>query len=81
MVQRGKLRDTGIHEERFILGAPGRWFVFVAKFPKKEYDKMVKAMEDNATSPSPDYTVDADVLATLTHPSIYRGWAIIDQAK
>ena len=71
--------DTGIHEARFKLGAPGRWFVFTAEFPQDQYDHMVEVMRGNETSVSPDYTVDEDVLATLADPDVYKGWAIIDR--
>lgn len=73
--------DTGISEARYKLGATGRWFVVVARFPKDEYDKMAQAMRDNETSPSPDYTVDEHVLATLSRRDAYLGWAEITLDK
>jgi hypothetical protein len=71
--------DTGIDEARFKLGATGRWFVFLATFPQDQYERMVSAMRANETSPSPDYTVDEDVLETLSHRGVYDGWAVIDR--
>jgi hypothetical protein len=72
--------DTGIDEARYILGATGRWFVFVAEFDDEQYERMSTWMRENENSPSPDYTVDEDILATLEDPDVYRGWASIDQA-
>ena len=71
--------DTGIAEARFVLGATGRWFVYIAEFPEDQYRTMVAKMRVNETSPSPDYTVDEDVLATLANPDVYKGWAVIDR--
>ena len=71
--------DTGIDEARFILGATGRWFVFVAEFDEGQYERMSGWMHDNENSASPDYSVDQDMLVTLEDPDVYAGWAIIDQ--
>lgn len=71
--------DTGIDEARYILGSTGRWFVVVAEFTDEQYETMSGYMRENENSPSPDYTVDDDVLKALEDPSIYRGWAMIDQ--
>ena len=71
--------DTGIDEARYILGATGRWFVLVAEFDEEQYERMSGWMRENENSPSPDYSVDEDMLVTLEDPDVYAGWAIIDQ--
>lgn len=71
--------DTRTDEARYFLGATGRWFVVVAEFGDDQYEIMSERMRTNENSPSPDWTVDDDVLAALEDPEIYRGWAIIDQ--
>ena len=71
--------DTDIDQARYKLGATGRWFVLVASFPEDQYERMSGWMRENENSPSPDFTVDDEILATLTDPDAYRGWAIIDQ--
>ena len=71
--------DTGIDEARYFLGATGRWFVLAAELPAEMYDPISEQMRVNENSPTPDYTVDEDVLAALEDPDVYKGWAIIDQ--
>ncbi|MDQ2677432.1 MAG: serine/threonine protein kinase [Actinomycetota bacterium] len=71
--------DTDIDQARYKLGATGRWFVFVAEFPEDQYERMSGWMRENENSPSPDFTVDDEIRATLTDPDVYAGWAIIDQ--
>jgi hypothetical protein len=71
--------DTQIDEARYKLGATGRWYVVLASFPEGQYERMVRDMHANETSPSPDYTVDEDVLETLKHRDAYDGWAVIDR--
>lgn len=71
--------DTGIDQARYLLGATGRWFVVVAEFPEDQYERMSGWMRENENSPSPDFTVDDDIRATLADPENYRGWAVIDQ--
>lgn len=72
--------DTHTDEARYFLGATGRWFNLVAELDDAQYEVISQRMRTNETSPSPDYTVDEDVLTTLTDPEVYRGWTIIDQA-
>ncbi len=71
--------DTDVDEARYKLGATGRWFVLVASFPEDQYERMSGWMRENENSPSPDFTVDETILATLADPQAYEGWAIIDQ--
>lgn len=71
--------DTGTGEARYFLGATGNWFVFAAEVDEDQYEVISKRMRTNETSPSPDFTVDEDVLVTLQDPSVYKGWTIIDQ--
>jgi len=73
--------EAGGGPVRYVLRAPGRWFVTIAQFPEDQYDLMVGWMRENETSPAPDYTVDEAILATLSDPGVYEGWAIIDRAK
>lgn len=73
--------ENGGRNIRYVLRAPGRWFVSVAAVPQDQYDRMVGWMRENETSPAPDYTVDDEIRATLTDPANYLGWNIIDRSQ
>lgn len=73
--------ENGGRDIRYVLRAPGRWFVVVAVFPQDQYDRMVGWMRENETSPAPDYTVDDEIRATLGDPVNYLGSAIIDRSE
>lgn len=73
--------ENGGLDIRYVLRAPGRWFVVVAMFPQDQYDRMVEWMRENETSPAPDYTVDDEIRATLGDPANYLASAVIDRSE
>lgn len=73
--------ENGGRDIRFVLRAPGRWFVAVAAFPQDQYDRMVAWMRENETSPAPDYTVDDEIRETLADQTNYLGFDIIDRTE
>lgn len=72
--------ENGGRNIRYVLRAPGRWFVTLAQFPQDQYDLMVGWMRENETSPAPDYSVSPEIIDTLKDSANYLGWSIIDRA-
>lgn len=55
---------------RYLLFAPGLWFLTVVKFPVGQYDRIRAAYNRNP----PEYTLDSNMLETLKHPKAYAGY-------
>jgi len=55
---------------RYLLFAPGLWFLTVVKFPAAQYDRIRADYNKNP----PEYTLDPDMVETLKHPAAYAGY-------